>query len=115
MADGKRWTVYDRDGNPIYLTEERWLHITEVTGHPELADYEDELKKTIQKGRRQQEPLNPRKYRYAHQFDDLPEEFNYIIAVVVFGLDVDAQGMTTPNNWIATAFMKNIHSKGDKK
>jgi len=24
---GKRWTVYDRDGNPIYLTEERWEHI----------------------------------------------------------------------------------------
>lgn len=35
MADsGKRWTVQDRDGNSIYLTEERWrhIHINEKTG-----------------------------------------------------------------------------------
>ena len=29
---GKRWSVYDRDGNLIYLTQERWRHI--VTQHP---------------------------------------------------------------------------------
>ena len=73
---GKRWTIRDREGNPIYLTEERWRHITEAANHPEMADYEDHLKTTIQQGQRRQEPLNPRKYRYTHSFDDLPDDFN---------------------------------------
>ena len=54
---GRRWTIQDRDGNPIYLTEERWQHIVEANNHPEIADYEDHLKQTIQSGRRRQEPL----------------------------------------------------------
>jgi hypothetical protein len=61
---GKRWTVQDRDGNAIYLPEERWQHIVEAHNHPEMADDEGHLKTTIQQGRRRQEPLNPRKYRY---------------------------------------------------
>jgi hypothetical protein len=60
---GRRWTVQDRDGNPIYLAEERWQHFVEANNHPEMADYEGHLKTTIQQGRRRQEPLNPRKYR----------------------------------------------------
>lgn len=43
-ALGKRWTIRDRDGNPIYLTEERWHHITEPNGHPEVAEFEEALK-----------------------------------------------------------------------
>jgi len=70
-SSGKRWTVQDRKGNPIYLTAERWQHIIEGNDHPEIADYEDHLKTTIQRGRRRQEPLNPRKYRYVQPFDDL--------------------------------------------
>jgi hypothetical protein len=31
---GKRWMVPARDGNPIYLTEERWQHIVEAGNHP---------------------------------------------------------------------------------
>ena len=27
MPDGKLWTQYDRFGNNIYLTRERWAHI----------------------------------------------------------------------------------------
>jgi hypothetical protein len=26
MPDGKRWTVQDRFGNSVYLTNERWHH-----------------------------------------------------------------------------------------
>lgn len=63
---GRRWTVYDRDGNPIYLTEERWQHIVGEENHAELTGYEEHLKLSIQRGRRQQEPLNPRKYRYTY-------------------------------------------------
>ena len=112
---GKRWTVQDREGNPIYLTEERWQHITDAENHPEMADYEDHLKTTLQKGRRRQEPLNPRKYRYSQPFDDLPDEFNHVVAIALFGFDVNEQGETIPNNFIATAFLKHIRLKGTQE
>ncbi len=38
MTGGRRWTVYDRYGNAIYLTYERWEHITAPTNHPEMND-----------------------------------------------------------------------------
>jgi hypothetical protein len=103
---GKRWTVQDRDGNPIYLTEERWGHI--VANHPEVEPYEDQLRTTIQRGKRRQEPLNQRKYRYAMSFRDLPESFNHIVVIVLFGFVVDVHGESQPNNWVATAFLKHI-------
>lgn len=112
---GKRWTVQDREGNSIYLSEERWQHITGVGNHPEMAEYEDCLKTTIQKGRRRQEPLNPRKYRYAHAFDDLPEDFNHAVAIALFGFDINENGETIANNFVATAFLKHIHLKGNKE
>jgi len=113
MADsGKRWTVQDCDGNPIYLTEERWQHIGEADNHPEMVDYEDHLKVTLQQGRRRQEPLNPRKYRYVQRFDDLPPGFNHTVGIVLFGFDVNAQGETMPNNFIATAFLTHIRPRG---
>ncbi len=112
MGDsGKRWTVHDRDGNPIYLTEERWTHIIE--GHLEMNDFESHLQTMLKQGRRRQEPLNPRKYRYVHSFDDLPEDFNHVVAIVLFGVDVDERGETLPNNYVTTAFMKHIRVKGD--
>ena len=56
---GKRWTIQDRDGNPIYLTEERWRHIIDADNHPEIADFENHLKLALQQGRRHQEPHEP--------------------------------------------------------
>jgi hypothetical protein len=112
---GKRWTLYDRDSNLIYLTHERWSHIVDPGNHPEMSDYENHLKQAIRKGHRQQEPLNPRKYRYTLPFDDLPDDFTHIIAIVLFGFDVDTLGQTIPNNFVATAFMKTITSKGAKR
>jgi hypothetical protein len=111
-SSGKRWTVQDRDSNPIYLTEERWKHIVEANNHPEMADYEDHLMTTIRQGRRRQEPLNPRKYRYAQPFDDLPAGFNHVVGIVLLGFDVNAQGETVPNNFIATAFLTHIRPRG---
>lgn len=108
---GKRWLVRDKRGNDIYLTQERWQHITASNNHPEMAEYEDHLKQTVQRGKRRQEPLNPRKYRYTHYFDDLSGDFNHLVAIVLFGFDVDAQGQTVPNNFVATAFMKHIRHK----
>ena len=110
-GSANRWTVHDRDGNPIYLSEERWTHI--LAGHPEMDAYENHLQTTLKRGRRHQEPLNPRKYRYAYAFDGLPYDFNHVAAVVLFGVDVDEQGQTAPNNYVATAFMKHIRLKGN--
>ena len=109
---GKRWTVQDRYGNSIYLTQERWEHIIDERNHPEMVDYEEYLKTTIQKGRRRQEPLNPRKYRYFHFFDDLSDDVNHIVAIVLFGFDVDEQEQMVPNNFVATAFFKHIRLQG---
>jgi hypothetical protein len=111
-SSGKRWTVQDRDGNLIYLTEERWRHIIEANNHPEMADYEDHLQATIRQGRRRQEPFNPRKYRYVQLFDDLPVGFNHVVGIVLFGFDVTAQGETVPNNFIATAFLIHMRLRG---
>ncbi len=80
-----------------------------------MAEFEDHLKSTIQKGRRRQEPLNPRKYRYSDAFDDLPEDLNHVVAIALFGFDVDENGETIPNNFVATAFLKHIHFKGNKE
>ncbi len=113
-GDGKRWTTYDRDGNSIYLTQERWEHIIAENNHPEMADYEDHLWTAIRLGRRRQEPLNPRKYRYTYPFDDLPADTNHIVVIVLFGFDIDVLGRTIPNNHVATAFFKHIQLKGDK-
>jgi len=59
MTPGKRWTVHDRAGNPVYLTEERWRHITDPFNHPELAECEEHIKATIRKGRRRQMQAGP--------------------------------------------------------
>jgi len=109
---GKRWTVYDRDGNAIYLTQERWNHIVDEHNHLEMLAYEDHLQLTLKIGRRRQEPLNPRKYRYYHPFDDLPDDVNHIVVIALFGYDVDEEGRTVPNNYVATAFFEHIHRKG---
>jgi len=109
---GKRWTVHDRYGNPIYLTPERWNHIIAETNHPEMEAYETYLKTVLKTGRRKQELLNPRKYRYYRAFDDLPDDVNHVVVIVLFGFDVDERGQTVPNNFVATAFFKHIRLKG---
>ena len=108
---GIRWTVQDRLGNSIYLTQERWEHIIAETNHPEMEAYEEHLKTTIQKGKRRQEALNPRKYRYSLLCDDLPDDVNHIVVIILFGFDVNERGQTVPNNFVATAFFKHIRSK----
>jgi hypothetical protein len=111
-SSGKRWTIQDRHGNSIYLTQERWEHIVDESNHAEMERYEEYLKTTIKRGRRRQELLNPRKYRYYHPFDDLPDDVNHIIVIVLFGFDMGEHGQTIPNNFVATAFFKHIRLKG---
>ncbi len=102
----QRWTVYDRAGNEIYLTEERWAHI--VTRHDELTGRLDDLLATLRYGRRRQEALDPQAYRYYQSYDDLRYGFNHIISMVVF--HYAASG--APNNFVVTAWGAYIHPKG---
>ena len=108
---GRRWNVHDRYGNQIYITQERWEHIVNGMNHPEVEDYEDFVKHTLRTGQRRQEPLNPRKYRYAQYFEDLPGDVNAIVVIVLCGVTCDDQGQAYSNNYVVTAFFKHVRPK----
>jgi len=108
MENGKRWTVRDRQNNEIYLTQERWEHLIDPDNHPELAEHEEQLKETVRSGKREQDDLNPRKYRYSKEFNDLPLDNTHIVAIVLFAFVEIEDGQIEPNNYITTAFMKEI-------
>jgi hypothetical protein len=108
MIRGRWWTVRDRHGNEIYLTQERWEHIIEPINHPEMAFYEEYLQETIRPGRRKQDPLNPQKYRYTQAFDDLAADNTHIVAVVLFRFSESETGKPIRNNYIVTAYQKEI-------
>lgn len=99
-----RWVERDRYGNEIYLTRERWEHITQPANHPEMEAFEDELRETIRLGTRKQESLDPQKYRYSRAFTDLTASNTHIVAVVLLKLRSDL----TPNNFVVTAYQKRI-------
>jgi len=64
MTASVHWTVRDRYGNDVYLTQERWKHIVEPINHPEMSEFERHLEETVGSGVRKQDLLNPQKYRY---------------------------------------------------
>lgn len=107
MTMPRRWTVRDRYGNEIYLSEERWDHITDPINHPEMADDEKELEDTIRRGQRKQDTLNPQKYRYSRAFDTLPDYNTHIVAIVLFRF-IEENSTLLPNNYIVTAYMKEV-------
>ena len=92
----------------VYLSQERWQHIIEAINHPEMEDHEDELKETVQSGTRRQDPLNQQKYRYTKAFDNLPSYNTHIVAIVLFGLQENDIGEIESNNFIVTAYQKEI-------
>jgi len=106
MTNGRRWSERDRFGNDIYLTEERWQHITEPTNHPEMLAYEDELRNTIRAGRRRQDLLSPQKFRYSKAFENLVADNTHIVAMVLFRFAEGETGAILPNNYIVTAYQK---------
>ncbi len=107
MQSDKRWTINDGYSNSIYLTQERWEHIVEAINHPEMIDYEEELKETVHSGKRVQDSINPRKYRYSKMFDNLAEYNTHIVVIVLFRFGERA-GEIISNNYIVTAFQKEI-------
>ena len=106
----KRWTVQDRYGNTIYLTEERWNHILESC--PELEAFFDQFLETIRTGRRKQDVMIPNEYRYFKQFDELRPQNNHLIAVVIFKTQLDEAGNCMPNNFVVTGWANYIVPKG---
>ena len=108
MTSGKRWTLRDHHGNEIYVTHDRWKHIVDARNHPEMADYEEQLQKTIQSGGRKQDSLNPQKYRYVKAFDNLAKDNTHIVAIVLFRFRGDPTGQPVPNNYVVTAYQKEI-------
>ena len=107
-ATGIRWKTHDRYGNEIYLTHERWSHITDSINHPDMVNYEQHLKLTIQHGRWKQDLLNPQKYRYTNAFVDLPADNTHITAIVLFRFREGSNGKPISNNYIVTAYQKRI-------
>ncbi len=97
-----KWTVRDRNGREIYLTEERWKHIVE--SHDELIGRLDDVLNTLRKGRRKQEVRDPQRYRYRYPYGDLRYGYNHIVVVVVFSYRQLPNGMTEPNNFVTTAW-----------
>src|SRR5688572_30265683 len=108
MSEGKRWSVFDRYRNEIYITDERWNHIIELTNHPEMALCEEQLKQTLRKGDRKQEVLNPQKYRYSKSFDNLAGDNTHIVVIVLFRFKEGESGKPIPNNYVVTAYQKEI-------
>jgi hypothetical protein len=106
MREDMRWTTRDRDGNDVYLTDERWLHVCDH--HPEMEPYEAHLRETIRSGKRRQDSLNPQKYRYLSRCPDLPESNTHLEAIVLFRFGQDGDGRLMPNNYIVTAYQKHI-------
>jgi hypothetical protein len=103
---GVRWSVQDRLGHLVYITEERWQHIIDTANHPEMDDFEDELQETIKHGHRKQDRTHPRKFRYSKGFDHLFEDNDHIVAIVLFRFREFDQTQIAPNNYIVTAFQK---------
>ena len=106
MVSGRRWTVRDRDNNEVCLTHERWKHITDSINHPEMAAYEEHLQDTIRSGQRQQDALQPQKYRYVKAFDDLAAENTHLVAIVLCRFSAGEDGRPIPNNYIVTAYQQ---------
>lgn len=104
-----KWTVQDRWGNEIYLTEERWRHILER--HEELTGLFDEVLETLRRGQRRQEALDPHRYRYRRLCEALPPEFSHIVVAVVFRHKERPDGTTSPNNFVTSAWGVDIYSK----
>lgn len=108
----KRWSVHDNSGREIYLTDERWKHIT--SKHWELTGHLNDVLDAVRLGKRRQEQRDPRTYKYYRRCDSLLFPFNHIFVVVAFRFQELPDGRTIPNNFIVSAWGKYLPTKGQK-
>ena len=59
-----------------------------------IEDYYEEVLETIKKGRRRQDPIDEKKYKYSKDFDNLPLGFTDLVIVVKL----------IKNNFVLTAY-----------
>jgi hypothetical protein len=109
IVEPESWELYDRYGNKIYMTTERWLHAQEK--RPWLSDYLDEVLATIRYGRRQQDPLNPQKYKYYRPISSLEPDYNHLVAIVLFKRQVDESGQLIHNNYVVNVWAVYIYGR----
>lgn len=73
-----------------------------------MEDYESHLRATLQRGKRRRDSFNPQKFRYSLSFDDLPAYNTHIVAIVLFRFESDEQDFPRANNYVVTAYQKEI-------
>lgn len=105
----KQWSVRDRNGHEIYLTEERWEHTT--SRHCELTGRLNDVLDAVRLGKRRQEQRDPQTYRYYRRCDNLPAPFNHIFVVVAFRFQELSDGRTVPNNFVVSAWGKYLPTR----
>jgi len=108
MPDGKRWTQRDRFGNDIYLTHERWEHITSADNHPEVTPFSNLLVDTIRFGRRRQDRYDQNSYRYYRSFHDLPDDNTHLVVCVRFRWPVNLDGTVREEKFVTTAYFQSF-------
>ena len=90
--------IQDRNGNFVYLTDERWKHI--IKSHHQLTGLREAVLSTIRSGKRKQDQLLVDKYYYTKTFPGLfKRRFAGIKVVVVF-----RRQNGQPNNYVVTAY-----------
>jgi len=105
----RRWVVRDRDGREIYMTEERWGHIT--VRHEELDGHLDNVLETLRWGKRRQDKRDPQTYTYYRRCKSLTAPYDHIIVAVAFRFHESTDGTTVPNNFVVSAWGKHIPSR----
>lgn len=101
-------TVFDRYGNEIYLTDERWRHI--IRQHPEMSNYKQHLFKTLRSGKRKQHHLHWDVFVYTKRFDDLKTGMTHVVVIVKFGFKSKG-AISIPDNFVLTAYQKKFFHK----
>jgi hypothetical protein len=107
METSQRWVMHDRYGNLVYMTGERWHHALEK--RPWLSGFLEEVFNAVRQGRRQQDPLNPKKYKYYCPCRQLNPEYNHIVVVVLFGQKTDEIGQSVANNYVVNVWAVYIY------
>ena len=108
-TDPRRWQVRDRYGNSIYMTAKRWNHA--LASRPWLGEFLNQALETVRQGRRQQDPLNPRKYKYYRGYDELLPDYNHLVVVVLFAEQENDVGETVPNNYVTNVWAVYLYGK----
>jgi hypothetical protein len=105
---GRLWTQRDRFGNEIYLTHERWAHITEPDNHPEVEPLFDYVAAPIRVGHRRQDPYDPNGYQYYRAFSDLPDDNTHLVVCVRFRWPTDPNGTVREEKFVTTAYLQSF-------